>query len=86
MAAQEQLLKDLINMQTSEDWSEENGEIGEFDMDNFAPARSLDIVPVTHIDPSRCINSPSLDQVFKIFLETSNNKHTKHYICLSNFK
>ena len=65
MAAQEQLLKDLINMQTSEDWSEENGEIGEFDMDNFAPARSLDIVPVTHLDPSRCINSPSLDQVFK---------------------
>ena len=65
MAAQEQLLKDLINMQTSEDWSEENGEIGEFDMDNFAPARSLDIVPLTHLDPSRCINSPSLDQVFK---------------------
>ena len=65
MAAQEQLLKDLITMQTSEDWSEENGEIGEFDMDNFAPARSLDIVPVTHLDPSRCINSPSLDQVFK---------------------
>ena len=65
MIAQEQLLKDLINMQTSADWSEESGEIGEFELDNFGPPRGGQdpTAAMINLDPSNCINSPSLDQV-----------------------
>ncbi len=52
-------------MQTSADWSEESGEIGEFELDNFGPPRGGQgpTAAMTHLDPSKCINSPNLDQV-----------------------